>query len=183
MSKDKDPMVGNRKMPVLIALFAIIFIAIWIWWLWWPYPITTVYLSRHAEKLNATVNTPLSAAGELRAGKLAHVLKDEGIDVVFVTEFERTQKTGEPTALQAGVAMIQYDSGAPQDLVDTILADYAGEQVLVIGHSNTLDNIAAELGVSGVPELNETQFDRLFIVHRFGSSAHLNRLRYGLETP
>ncbi len=182
MTNHKEVPFIWRIKPYLLLIFATIIIVSWIW-CWWPNPITTVYISRHAEKLNATANTPLSASGLIRATELAHVLKDEGIDAVFVTEFLRTQQTGEPTATQTGIGVIQYSASTPQDVVDTILADHAGNKVLVIGHSNTVDDIATWLGVSGVSELTESQFDRLFVVHRFGSTAHLDRLRYGTETP
>lgn len=178
MPNHKDVTFIRRMKPYLWPIITIIFI-IWCWW--WPTPITTVYISRHAEKLNATANTPLSASGQIRATKLAHVLEDEGIDALFVTQFLRTQQTGEPTATQAGISVIQYNT--PQDVVDTILANHAGNKILVIAHSNTVDDIATGLGVSGVSELAESQFDRLFVVHRFGSTAHLDQLRYGEETP
>ncbi len=77
----------------------------------------------------------------------------------------------------------QYSAGTPQEVVDAILADHIGNRILVIGHSNTVDDIAAGLGVSSISELAESQFDRLFVVHRFGSTTHLDRLRYGVETP
>jgi len=183
MSNHKEILPAVRKYRILVVPLIVIIIVGWIWCWWWPYNVTTVYIARHAEKLNATPDTPLSTAGLYRATELAHVLKDEGINAVFVTEFQRTQQTGEPSALQAGISMTQYSAGTAQNLVDTILQDHAGDRVLVIAHSNTVDDIAAELGVTGVPELSENQFDRLFVVHRFASKAHLDRLRYGEQTP
>ena len=64
-----------------------------------------------------------------------------------------------------------------------ILAAHTGARVLVVAHSNTVDDIAAALGVAGVAELDEQQFDRLFVIHRFATLAHIDRLRYGSETP
>ena len=89
----------------------------------------------------------------------------------------------QPPRRQAGISVIQYSASTPQDVVDTILANHAGNKILVIAHSNTVDDIATGLGVSGVSELAESQFDRLFVVHRFGPTSHLNQLRYGAETP
>lgn len=149
----------------------------------WPVQITTVYIVRHAEKANSSANTPLSAAGQARAQELAHVLGDEGIDAVFVTNFIRTQQTGAPVAAVAGVTAQQYPAAGTQDLVDTILANHIGDRVLVVAHSNTVDDIAAGLGATGLSDLSENQFDRLFVVHRFSNIAHLDRLRYGVVTP
>ena len=143
--------------------------------------ITTVYIVRHAEKADNSANPPLSAVGQARAEELAHVLGDEGIDAVFVTKFTRTQQTGAPVAARAGVTPERY-SGT-QSVVDAILADHIGDRVLVVGHSNTVDDIAAGLGAAGLSDLTDEQYDRLFVVHRFGTVAHLDRLRYGAETP
>ncbi len=145
--------------------------------------ITTVYIVRHAEKKNNSANTPLSDAGESRAKELARVLGDEGIDVVFVTNFTRTQQTGKPVAAAAGVTLEEYPALNIQFVVDAILADHIGDRVLVVGHSNTVDDIAAGLGATGLSDLDEDQFDRLFVVHRFANHAHLDQLRYGAATP
>jgi phosphohistidine phosphatase SixA len=180
------PMDVSRKSLVLILTLAIIAVGTWVSCFWWPrnaHPITTIYISRHAEKLNSTDNPSLSEIGKVRAAELAHVLKNESIDAVFVTQFLRTQQTGGPTALQSNLKMVEYKAGSPKDVANAILTDHLGDQVLVVGHSNTVDDIAANLGVSGVPELAGAQYDRLFVVTRFGSTAHLNLLRYGSETP
>ena len=75
MLDDKDPMVLTHKQPIIMAILFVIIIVSWIWCWWWPLPVTTVYISRHAEKLNTTSNTPLSPDGEYRALELAHVLR------------------------------------------------------------------------------------------------------------
>lgn len=147
-------------------------------------PVTTVYIVRHAEKAAAGGSDPeLSAAGEERADELAHVLADAGIDAVFVTEFRRTRQTGAPTAAAAGVEPREYGAGDAAGLAGTIRRGSLGGSVLVVAHSNTVDDVAAALGAPGVRELDESQYDRLFVVH-FGSwGSHLESLRYGHETP
>jgi broad specificity phosphatase PhoE len=172
------------RRPWLVAallLVAVVWISIRCFWL--PVQVTTVYIVRHAEKAGGGADPPLSAAGRARAQELVHVLGDEGIDAVFVTEFVRTQQTGAPMAASAGLAAQQYPAGDAAGVAATILADHAGERVLVVGHSNTVDDVAAALGAGGLSDLAEDQFDRLFVVHRFSSVAHLDRLRYGVATP
>jgi len=147
-------------------------------------PVTTVYVVRHAEKAAAAGSDPaLSAAGEVRAEALAHVLSDTGIDAVFVTKFRRTRQTGEPPAAAAGIAPRRYDAADAAGLAATIRSDHAGDSVLVVGHSNTIDDLTAALGAPGVSELAETHYDRLFVVHLGPWGSHLERLRYGEETP
>jgi broad specificity phosphatase PhoE len=137
---------------------------------------TTVYVVRHAEKADNTVNPP-------RAQELARVLGDDEIDAIFVTSFIRTQQTGAPVAAANGIQVEQYPAGNAQSVVDTILADHVGDRVLVVGHSNTVDDIAAGLGAGGLSDLGEDQFDRLFVIHRLGNVTHLDRLRFGAEAP
>ena len=167
-----------RNMAVAALLAVLVVVA---WWNWWSVAVTTVYVVRHAEKLNTTQDTPLSPAGEARAQELAHVLQDAGIDAVFVTQWQRTQLTGAPTASAAGVTPVEYPD--PVGVVATVMSSHIGEQVLIVGHSNTVDDIVAELGVAGLSDLSEPQFDRLFVVTKHGDTAHLARLRYGLATP
>ncbi|MDH5519452.1 MAG: histidine phosphatase family protein [Acidimicrobiia bacterium] len=146
-----------------------------------PIPITTIFVVRHAE-VGAGSNPSLSPAGQARAELLARKLTQEPLAAVYVTNYARTQQTGSPAAAAAGISVTQYPAGSTQVPVDAILNDHVGKRVLVVGHSNTIDDICAGLGVSGVDELGETQFDRMFIIHRFSGVAHLDRLRYGAET-
>jgi len=179
----RNPLLDLRRSLLLPLLVVSIFLVILVWCWWWPVSTTTIYLARHAEKATGSADPPLSVAGQARAQALAHVLRDEGIDAIFVTSFQRTQQTAAPLAAAAGITPIIYDAGSPDQAVDAILADHLGQRILVIGHSNTLDDLAAGLGAAGVPELGEQSFDRLFVIHRFGAAPHLDRLRYGEETP
>ena len=142
---------------------------------------TTIYIVRHAEKADNSADPSLSADGLTRAKELIHVLADETIEAVFVTRFLRTQQTGAPIAAAAGVTPKQYTG--TQDLVNTILSDHLGGHVLVVGHSDTADDIAAATGIPGLSDLNEHSFDRLFVINVLADGAHLIRLRYGVKTP
>ena len=73
-------------------------------------PITTVYIVRHAERADDSANTPLSAAGRARAQELVHVLGNDDLDAVFVTNLTRTQQTGAPPAAARGIMAEQYPS-------------------------------------------------------------------------
>ncbi len=55
--------------------------------------------------------------------------------------------------------------------------------MLVVGHSNTVNDLLDQLGVSGQPELAENTFDRLFIVHRTSATQnHFEPLHYGVPS-
>ena len=64
----------------------------------------TAILIRHANVgLGAGNDPPLNAAGRARAQKLRHVLRDTGIEAIFVTQFQRTQQTARPLAADLGI--------------------------------------------------------------------------------
>lgn len=147
-------------------------------------PATTIYIVRHAEKADTSSDPELSAAGHARARTLAHVFTDASLDAVFVTDTRRSRQTAAPTAAATGLTPIQYEARDSIALAATIAAAHAGQQVLVIGHSNTLDDIASAFGITGLSDLDESQFDRLYVVRRNGpGAADLIRLRFGPSTP
>jgi broad specificity phosphatase PhoE len=143
---------------------------------------TTVVLIRHAER-GAGNDPPLTAAGQARATLLAGMLQDANLGAVFVTDTLRSRQTGTPAAQGAGLALTQYNANDAAALAATIRASHPGRTVLVVAHSNTVDDIAAALGAAGVAELTDTQFDRMFVIMRTWCGTRLLRLRYGASTP
>jgi 2,3-bisphosphoglycerate-dependent phosphoglycerate mutase len=145
---------------------------------------TAVYIVRHADKDGGGPNPQLSSAGLERAQTLAYMLRQDKVKAVFVTSFQRSRQTGEPTASDSGVALQEYSD--PIAVADLILANYEGRRVLVVAHSNTVKVIAARLAGSiaaAAADIEEHQYDRFYAVHRIGPKGHLDRLRYGAATP
>lgn len=143
---------------------------------------TTVVLVRHAER-GAGADPALTAAGQARATLLAQMLQDAALSAVFVTDTLRSRQTGTPAAQGAGLQTTLYDATNAAALAATIRAGHAGRTVLVVAHSNTVDDIAAAFGATGVGELTDTQFDRMFVIMRTWCGTRLLRLRYGTPTP
>jgi broad specificity phosphatase PhoE len=143
---------------------------------------TTVVLIRHAER-GAGADPALTAAGQARANLLAQMLQDANLSAVFVTDTLRSRQTGTPAAQGAGLQPTLYDANDAAALAATIRAGHGGRTVLVVAHSNTVDDIAAALGAAGVTELTDTQFDRMFVIMRTWCGTRLLRLRYGTPTP
>ncbi len=80
-----------------------------------------VYLVRHAEK-EAGEDPLLTADGNTRAGDLARVLKDRQIARIYVTEYKRTQHTGDSVRLNHHVEMVTYASDTScTDLINKII--------------------------------------------------------------
>ena len=143
---------------------------------------STVILIRHAER-GAGADPALTAAGQARASLLAGMLQDAALSAVFVTDTLRSRQTGTPAAQGAGLQPTLYDANDAAALAATIRSNHPGRTVLVVAHSNTVDDIAAALGVATVAELSDTQFDRMFILSRSWCGTRLLRLRYGVLTP
>ena len=131
---DKLPQHVDRRHWVLSGIVAIAVILVWFHGVLGPVPdvvaaeqqlapITTVYIVRHAERADDSANTPLSAAGRARAQELVHVLGNDDLDAVFVTNLTRTQQTGAPLAAARGIMAEQYPASDPQSVVNTILTD------------------------------------------------------------
>ncbi|WP_149587566.1 SixA phosphatase family protein [Tabrizicola flagellatus] len=142
----------------------------------------TVVLVRHAER-GAGADPALTPAGQARAALLAQMLQDANLSAVFVTDTLRSRQTGAPAAQTAGLQPTLYAATDAAGLVAAIRAGHAGRTVLVVAHSNTVDDIAAALGAPGLPELADSQFDRLFVLTRSWCATRILRLRYGTPTP
>ncbi|HSJ64898.1 MAG TPA: phosphoglycerate mutase family protein [Gemmatimonadaceae bacterium] len=131
---------------------------------------STVVLVRHAEKAAGPGADPaLSEAGVARARSLAAVLADAGVGHVITTQFQRTRATAAPFADGAGVtpATVPATSdfaGHVRAVADAVRALPAGAAVLVVGHSNTIPAIIHALGGPEMPELCESEYDKLFIL-------------------
>jgi broad specificity phosphatase PhoE len=120
-----------------------------------------VFLVRHAEKVDNSKDAELSDAGRKRAQELARTLRDAGITAVWATEFHRTQDTGKPLADAQHLTMKLHSAGDAKGLVEQLRKE--GGRPLVVGHSNTLPEIAKALGVELKP-LAEDEFDALFVI-------------------
>lgn len=143
--------------------------------------VRTVILVRHAE-VNSGINPALSPPGQQRAILLARMLRDINLKAVFVTEFQRSVQTGTPAADMAGLTVTPYSHGDPAGLVATVNTAHKKGTVLVIAHSDTVDDIAAGFNASGAGTLASGQFDRMFLIIR-SLGTTLTRLRYGASTP
>jgi len=145
---------------------------------------TTIYVVRHAEKLTSDFDTPLSPAGEQRAEALAERLADAGVQQIYATTRQRTQRTVGPLATRLGLVPLVMEPGAVDSLVQRIKRDDVGKTVLVAGHNNTVPQIVLGLSGQAVDAIPETVFDRLFQVElRTNGEATVTVLQYGAPTP
>lgn len=137
---------------------------------------STIFLLRHAEKAASGGTDPnLSVAGQKRAKRLAHVLKDAGISKIFVTEFKRTQQTAAPLATTLNLTPNIIPAQNSPLLITRLRA--SSGNVLVVGHSNTIPQVIAGLGITTPIQIGENDYDNLFVLLRRGTP-RLIRLHY-----
>lgn len=148
---------------------------------------TTVYIVRHAEKVDETDSTDLSPAGRLRAVALADTLANRGIDSIFTTPFRRTRQTAEPLARRINIRMVSYPAQSNSAIIGRI-SRIRNKAVLVVGHSNTILEIAKGFGVRPrLAKIEAGDFDNLLVVRirrgPFTKSVTLAEKTYGTVTP
>lgn len=162
-------------------------LAVGLAWFFEAQATTTLIFVRHAERAEVPAADPgLTDAGQARAKLLAEVLKDvdvvAGVDAIYATQFRRTQRTAAPLAGVLGLEVDVADAGAVAEFMEDILRKHKGEIVLIVGHSDTIAPMIAELGGSKkLPDIAEDEYDNLYIVTIpwFGKVKTL-RLHYGL---
>ena len=127
---------------------------------------TTIILVRHAEKADDGTSDPaLTPLGQSRAQRLAAMLAPMEVDAVYSTPYKRTRLTGVPTAELKHLTVQEY-SPNDKSFLPKLLNDYAGKTILVVGHSNTVPTMVNALTGKAYEQLDESEYDKLFIVER-----------------
>jgi broad specificity phosphatase PhoE len=173
----------RRRIQVIIIYTAI---AVGLAWFFESQATTTVIFVRHAEKAAQPADDPgLSAAGQRRVSELTRQLRDAdviaGIDAVYSTPYRRTEETARPIADALGLPINSYDAADTEAIMEHIVKEHKGKVILVVGHSNTLPLLMADMGASKrVPPIAENEYDNIYIVSIpwFGKTKTI-RLRYG----
>lgn len=146
---------------------------------------TTIILLRHAEKApEPAADPPLSVAGQERARRLAALLADEAgagrVVAIYASDTRRARETAAPLAARLSLDVSVRPGREARALAREILKSHAGQTAVVIGHSNTVPQLLAELTDGGVRvSLGEGDFGSIFVitVSRAGPPAVL-RLHY-----
>jgi 2,3-bisphosphoglycerate-dependent phosphoglycerate mutase len=174
-----------RRIRAIITCAAIA-IAVGLVWFFESQATTTIIFVRHAEKDSLTAEDPgLSPAGRRRAAELARQLVDAdvvaGVDAIYSTPFKRTLDTALPLAEALGLEINRYAPSDNEAVLATILHSHKGKVILVVGHSNTVPTLMADLGASKrVPPIAEFEYDNIYVasIPWFGKTKAI-RLRYG----
>jgi phosphohistidine phosphatase SixA len=136
---------------------------------------TKIYLVRHAEKLDMSMDPPLSKEGEARANALAKRLGNKKIDKIYATLYVRTRLTAKPLSEATGVPISEYASGRK---FCRELKKMDGETVVVFGHSNRIPEIIEYLCGEKV-SISEDDYDNLFEITLRDGKAVFVAKKYG----
>lgn len=144
----------------------------------------TYYIVRHAEKQAAGPNmmsgdVALTVPGQQRADDLLEVLKSKKIGYVFSTQTVRTISTATPAADHFGVEIQIY--GPRPDSAFIAKLKLLKKNTLVVGHSNTVDDIINLLcGAKEIAgDLEDNEYDNLFVVKKKGGKYIFKNEKYG----
>jgi broad specificity phosphatase PhoE len=147
---------------------------------------TTYYIVRHAEReQGATMmsDPPLSAEGEKQAVDLKNFLQNKNIKTIYSTNYARTIATAEPTRKLFGVNLKIYDPRKTDQLVEE-LKKISDGNVLVVGHSNTVDDVVnGLLGETKMTDLPDTAYGNVFIVKKKGNSYSFEQMKVPQTAP
>ncbi len=141
-----------------------------------------IYVVRHAEKATPMGNNndvPLTPAGEERARALLDSLKHKKIEAVYSTNTIRTKSTAKPTADYFHLAIQTYPNMPDSNFISTLR--HLHKNALVIGHSNTVDDIVNRVcdAILIPGDLKDSEYDNLFMIERKGKRFMLLKRKYG----
>ncbi|MDX1509385.1 MAG: phosphoglycerate mutase family protein [Woeseiaceae bacterium] len=173
----------RRRIQIIIIYTAI---AIGLAWFFESQATTTIIFVRHADKAATPADDPgLSPAGQRRAAELTRQLVDAdvvaGVDAIYSTPYRRTQETVRPLADALDLPINIYDASDTEAVLERILKEHKGKIIVVVGHSNTIPVLIANLGASKkVPPIHEDEYDNIYIISIpwFGKTKTI-RLRFG----
>jgi len=147
--------------------------------------VTKIFIVRHAEKETGK-DPALTPEGNVRAGDLMRALQNEGIQKIYVSQYKRTQITGDSLRVQFKIDTVHYAADTLCDnLINSIMqhSDF-GKTILIIAHSNTIPQIIRKFGVTDYPhgDIPDNEFDNLFVITYKKEKAKLKKMKFGAKS-
>lgn len=139
---------------------------------------TTYYVSRHAEKAGGSMSAdpPLTPLGQKQAMDLKAYLENKKIGAIYSTNFLRTRATAQPTSDFYHLPINLYNPAQSGALADSLKANNK-RNVLIVGHSNTVDDVVNEfVGHRVAEDLPDAEYGSLFIVKKKGSNYSFQKI-------
>lgn len=176
----------RRRSRRIQAIVIYVAIAVGLAWFFESQATTTIIFVRHAEKSTEPADDPaLSEAGKRRVAELARQMVDAdvvaGVDAIYSTPFRRTRETAQGVADALNLPIHDYSPNDNEAVLATILKQHKGKIILVVGHSNTVPTLIADLGASKkVPPIQDNEYDNIYVISIpwFGKTKTI-RMRFG----
>lgn len=131
------------------------------------------YVMRHLQTPPDVKDPDLTAEGEKYAQDLIGWFAGDPPSVIYVSTFKRTQQTAAPLAKALGITPKIYDPADTPALVRMVKAETG--TILIVGHSNTVPDIVAELGGARPGPIALDQFGDIWHITAVnGNTLHLN---------
>lgn len=141
--------------------------------------ISTFYFIRHGEKDRSNPDNKdpeLNQDGLGRAIRWERVFSEIDLNAIYSTDYERTMMTAAPTAVSRALSIKNYDPSTVN--VEDFKIIHEGENVLIIGHSNTTpDFVNKMLGEEKYESMDDYDNSSLFIVRIIDGKANAIRLK------
>jgi len=96
---------------------------------------------------------------------------------IHTSDFKRTRETGAPLAEALGLEMEVYDPTQLGRFAQELMS-FPGRH-LVLGHSNTTPDLVTALGGDPHGEIEEMEYDRLYVLTLTRNGASTVLLRFG----
>jgi broad specificity phosphatase PhoE len=127
---------------------------------------TVFFLIRHAEKDTMEgVDADLRGEGRGRAEALVKIFKKIKIKGVYSTATPRTRNTAAPVAKFKRRPVDIYDVKKQEELVKELASRGGARSYLIVGHSNTIPQLAAILaGEKSAESMPDLEYSRMYII-------------------
>lgn len=137
-----------------------------------------IYVVRHAEKEIGGLDPNLSPIGYDRADALKTVMMDKKIKQIYSTNTKRTMQTATPLSNAINVPVQNYGSVPDNQFFESIQSKK--KNTLIVGHSNTVDDIVNGItGEKRLKDLEDQTYDRLYIITVKGKKKTFEEKNYG----
>lgn len=133
-----------------------------------PTPAPAFYVMRHLNTSAGERDPDLLPEGQRAAALLPARLAAHPPRTILVSDFRRTRQTAAAVAARWGLMPIVYNPADTPALVAQVRA--ATGPVLIVGHSNTVPDIVAQLGGTRPAALSHPDFGDLWIIAPDGAT-------------
>jgi len=138
------------------------------------------FIVRHAEKGTSGTNPsdlPLSAEGIARAERIKTLLERKKVEKIYATPTQRAIATAQPLSTALKVKIDTYGPLPDKTFIEHLRT--LKKNTLIIGHSNTIDDIAnALLKNKRLNDLPDSAYDNLYIIKQKGDKVRLKEKKF-----